>query len=142
MLNKIFIMGRLTRDPELRRTQGDKPVANFSLAVDRDIKNKQTGERETDFIDVVAWGPTADFAAKYLSKGRMVVADGRLQVRGWTDTEGNKRRTAEVVANALYFGDSKRDTADGQDTASPADPAPAEGKQFAELSGTDEECPF
>lgn len=141
MLNHITIMGRLTRDPEIRQTQKEKSVANFSLAVDRDMKNKQTGERETDFIDVVAWGPTADFASKYLSKGRMVVADGRLQVRNWTDNDGNKRRTAEVVANALYFGDSKRETADGQDTTSPNDSAPAESGQFSELSD-DEPLPF
>lgn len=146
MLNHITIMGRLTRDPEIRQTQGGKSVANFSLAVDRDMKNKQTGERETDFIDVVAWGPTADFASKYLSKGRMVVADGRLQVRNWTDDNGNKRRSAEVVANALYFGDSKRDSSDGYthtdtDTA-PASDSPAEGSQFAELSDDDGDLPF
>ena len=104
MLNKIFIMGRLTRDPELRRTQSGIAVTSFSLAVDRDFKT-QSGEKETDFIDVVAWRATA----KYFTKGRMAVVEGRLQMRDWTDKEGNKRRSAEVVADNVYFGDSKRD---------------------------------
>ncbi len=141
MLNHITIMGRLTRDPEIRHTQRETSVANFSLAVDRDMKNKQTGERETDFIDVVAWGNTADFVSKYLSKGRMVVVDGRLQMRNWTDKEGNKRRSAEVVADNVYFGDSK--PADSSNTA-PNYPEPAEPAepQFTEQTGDDEECPF
>ena len=108
MLNKIFIMGRLTRDPELRRTQAGIAVTSFSLAVDRDFKT-QSGEKETDFIDVVAWRATAEFVAKYFTKGRMAVVEGRLQMRDWTDKEGNKRRSAEVVADNVYFGDSKRD---------------------------------
>jgi len=112
MLNKIFIMGRLTRDPELRRTQSGTAVTSFSLAVDRDFKS-QSGEKETDFIDVVAWRSTAEFVAKYFTKGRMAVVTGRLQIRNWTDKEGNKRRSAEVVADNVYFGDSKRDNADG-----------------------------
>ncbi len=97
MLNKIFIMGRLTRDPELRRTQSGTAVTSFSLAVDRDYKS-QSGEKETDFIDVVAWRATAEFVAKYFTKGRMAVVEGRLQIRAWTDKEGNNRRSAEVVA--------------------------------------------
>ena len=109
MLNKIFIMGRLTRDPELRRTQTGTPVASFSLAVDRDFKDKQTGERTTDFIDVVAWRVTAEFVQRYFTKGRVAVVEGRLQVREWTDKEGGRRRSAEVVAENVYFGDSKRD---------------------------------
>ena len=112
MLNKIFIMGRLTRDPELRRTQSGTPVTSFSLAVDRDFKS-QSGEKETDFIDVVAWRSTAEFVAKYFTKGRMAVVEGRLQMRDWTDKDGNKRRSAEVVADNVYFGDSKRDNAEG-----------------------------
>lgn len=108
MLNKIFIMGRLTRDPELRRTQSGTPVTSFSLAVDRDYKS-QSGEKETDFIDVVAWRATAEFVAKYFTKGRMAVVEGRLQMRDWTDKDGNKRVAAEVVADNVYFGDSKRD---------------------------------
>ena len=108
MLNKIFIMGRLTRDPELRRTQSGTPVTSFSLAVDRDYKT-QSGEKETDFIDVVAWRATAEFVAKYFTKGRMAVVEGRLQLRDWTDKDGNKRRSAEVVADNIYFGDSRRD---------------------------------
>ena len=109
MLNKIFIMGRLARDPELRRTQTGTPVASFRLAVDRDFKDKSTGERSTDWIDVVAWRQTAEFVSRYFTKGRMAVVEGRLQMRDWTDKEGNKRTTAEVVADNVYFGDSKRD---------------------------------
>lgn len=109
MLNKIFIMGRLTRDPELRRTQSGTAVASFSLAVDRDFKN-QNGEKETDFIDVVAWRSSAEFVSKYFAKGRMAVVEGRLQIRDWTDRDGGKRRSAEVVADNIYFGDSKRDS--------------------------------
>lgn len=106
MLNTIFIMGRLTRDPELRHTTTGTPVTSFTLAVDRDRKG-QNGEKETDFIDVVAWSKTAEFVSKYFSKGRMAVVQGRLQIRDWMDKEGNKRRTAEVVADNVYFGDSK-----------------------------------
>lgn len=122
MLNKIFLMGRLTRDPELRHTQSGVAVASFSLAVDRDFKDKATGEKVTDFIDVVAWRQTGEFAAKYFAKGRMAVVEGRLQIRDWTDKEGNKRRSAEVVADNVYFGDSKpkdgSDSADGGDVPS------------------------
>ena len=109
MLNKIFIMGRLTRDPELRQTQSGTPVASFTLAVDRDFKDKSTGERTTDFIDVVAWRQTGEFVSRYFTKGRMAVVEGRLQIRDWTDKDGNKRRSAEVVSDQVYFGDSKRD---------------------------------
>ncbi len=109
MLNHIVIMGRLTRDPELRRTQSGTPVVSFSLAVDRDFASREGGERQTDFIDVVAWRGTAEFVSKYFGKGRMAVVSGRLQIRDWTDRDGNKRRTAEVVADNVYFGDSKRD---------------------------------
>lgn len=110
MLNHIVIMGRLTKDPELRRTQSGVAVASFSLAVDRDYK-PENGERETDFIDVVVWRSSAEFVSKYFSKGRMAVVSGRLQIRPWTDKDGNKRRSAEVVADNVYFGDSKRDDA-------------------------------
>ena len=109
MLNKIFLMGRLTHDPELRRTGSGTAVASFSLAVDRDFKS-QSGEKETDFIDIVAWRNTAEFVSKYFTKGRMAVVEGRLQIRDWTDKEGNKRRSSEVVADSIYFGDSKKDT--------------------------------
>ena len=155
MLNKIFIMGRLTRDPELRRTQTGTPVASFTLAVDRDFKDKSTGERTTDFIDVVAWRQTGEFVSRFFTKGRMAVVEGRLQMRDWTDKEGNKRRSAEVVADNVYFGDSRRD-GDGGGYSAPAYgsvpaadysapsgyAAPAEGNQFAELSGDDGELPF
>ena len=107
MLNKIIIMGRLTIDPELRRTGSGTAVTSFSLACDRDFKS-QSGEKETDFIEVVAWKNTAEFVSKYFSKGRMAVVEGRLQIRDWTDKAGNKRTTAEVVADNVYFADSKR----------------------------------
>ena len=110
MLNHITIMGRLTRDPELRRTGSGIAVASFSLAVDRDYSPRDGGERETDFIDCVAWRQTGEFVSKYFTKGRMAVVSGRLQIRSWTDKDGNKRRTAEVVADNVYFGDSKRDS--------------------------------
>ena len=113
MLNRIVIMGRLTRDPELRRTQNGTAVTSFSVAVDRDFKSRESGEKATDFIDVVAWRQTAEFVCQYFTKGRMAVVSGRLQIRNWTDKEGNKRRSAEVVADNVYFGDSKRDNADG-----------------------------
>jgi single-strand DNA-binding protein len=154
MLNKIFIMGRLTRDPELRRTQSGTAVTSFSLAVDRDFKS-QSGEKETDFIDVVAWRSTAEFVAKYFAKGRMAVVEGRLQMRDWTDRDGNKRRSAEVVADNIYFGDSRRDGADrgesfGGGYNAPAYGAPSGGysapvggtSDFAEIDEEDGELPF
>ena len=110
MLNHITIMGRLTRDPELRRTGTGIAVASFTVAVDRDFGGRDGGEKETDFIDCVAWRQTGEFVSKYFTKGRMIVVSGRLQIRSWTDKEGNKRRTAEVVADNCYFGDSKRDS--------------------------------
>ena len=113
MLNHIVIMGRLTRDPELRRTASGIAVASFTLAVDRDFAAKDGGERETDFIDCVAWRQTGEFVSKYFAKGRMAVVSGRLQIRNWTDKEGNKRRSAEVVADNVYFGESKRDSEGG-----------------------------
>ena len=156
MLNKIILMGRLTRDPELRRTQSGTAVASFTLAVDRDFKNKETGEKSTDFIDIVAWRQTGEFVSKYFTKGRMAVVEGRLQLRDWTDRDGNKRRSAEVVADNVYFGDSRRDGDGagygGYQQSAPAAPAPSStapmggygapmGDQFAELSD-DGELPF
>ena len=108
MLNHIVIMGRLTRDPELRRTGTGIAVASFTVAVDRDFGGRDGGERETDFIDCVAWRQTGEFVSKYFTKGSMIVVSGRLQIRGWTDKDGNKRRSAEVVADNVYFGESKR----------------------------------
>lgn len=113
MLNNITIMGRLTKDPEIRRTGSGIAVTSFTLAVDRDFAPKNGGEKETDFIDCVAWKNTAEFVSKYFAKGRMAVVSGRLQIRGWTDKDGSKRRTAEVVADSVYFGDSKKDDATG-----------------------------
>lgn len=143
MLNKIIIMGRLTRDPELRRTQSGTAVTSFSLAVDRDFKS-QSGEKETDFIDIVAWRNTADFVSKYFSKGRMAVVEGRLQIRDWVDKDGGKRRSAEVIADNVYFGDSKRDgdsgTSGGYHTA--GRPADVSANDFAEIGEEDGELPF
>ena len=113
MLNHIVIMGRLPRDPELRRTGSGVAVASFTVAVDRDFGGRDGGEKETDFIDCVAWRQTGEFVSKYFTKGRMIVVSGRLQIRSWTDKDGNKRRTAEVVADNVYFGDSKRDNDGG-----------------------------
>ena len=112
MLNRIIVMGRMTRDPELRRTNSGTAVASFTVAVDRDFKS-QSGEKETDFIDVVAWRNTAEFVSKYFAKGRMAVVEGRLQLRDWTDKDGNKRRNAEVLADNIYFGDAKKDADSG-----------------------------
>lgn len=140
MLNKIFIMGRLTRDPELRRTQNGTAVTSFSLAVDRDYKNAD-GTKDTDFIDVVAWRSTAEFASKYFAKGRMSVVEGRLQLRDWTDKDGNKRRSAEVLADSIYFGDSRKDAQDGsfQPAAGGVD---VSGPDFREVDEDDGDMPF
>jgi len=119
MLNKILLMGRLVRDPELRHTGSGTAVASFTLAVDRDYKT-QSGEKETDFIDIVAWRSTAEFVSKYFIKGRMAVVEGRLQIRDWTDKDGGRRRSAEVVADNVYFGDSKRPVSDS-DTQRPGE---------------------
>ncbi len=117
MLNHIIVMGRLTRDPEMRRTGSGVAVASFTLAVDRDFATKDGGEKETDFIDCVAWRQTGEFVSKYFAKGRMAVVSGRLQVRSYTDKDGNKRRTAEIVADNVYFGDSKKDAENGNSGA-------------------------
>lgn len=126
-LNHIVLMGRLTRDPELRHTQQGTAVASFSLAVDRPGQNKVT-----DFIDIVAWRNTADFVATYFTKGRMAVVEGRLQIRDWTDRDGTKRRTAEVVADNVYFADSRRDDDAGAPASRPAATAQTYGNQFTE----------
>lgn len=142
MLNRIVLMGRLTRDPELRHTQAGTPVASFSLAVERDFKDKATGEKTTDFIDIVAWRQTAEFVSRFFTKGRMAVVEGRLQLRDWTDRDGNKRRTAEVLAEHVYFGDSKRDAeTGGAYTPPPAEPGSG-GAEFAELTDDNGELPF
>ncbi|MBQ9762573.1 MAG: single-stranded DNA-binding protein [Oscillospiraceae bacterium] len=120
MLNHITIMGRLTRDPELRRTGSGIAVASFTVAVDRDFGKNENGEKETDFIDCVAWRQTGEFVSKYFAKGSMIVVSGRLQIRSWTDKDGNKRRTAEVVADNCYFGESKRSNDGGSYNAAPS----------------------
>nr|DAL97670.1 MAG TPA: Single strand binding protein [Caudoviricetes sp.]DAV17884.1 MAG TPA: Single strand binding protein [Caudoviricetes sp.] len=142
MLNKIFIMGRLTRDPELRRTQNGTAVTSFTMAVDRDFKNAD-GTKDTDFIDVVAWRNTAEFVSKYFGKGRMAVVEGRLQLRDWTDKDGNKRRNAEVLADNIYFGDSKKegDSSGGYKAAGKAVDVEPEAGDFAEVED-DGDLPF
>ncbi len=140
MLNHIALMGRLTRNPEMRHTASNIPVASFTLAVDRDRKN-QNGDKETDFIDVVAWRNTAEFVSKYFGKGQMAVVVGRLQIRDWTDKDGNKRRTAEVVADSVYFGEGKKENADYSGYI-PQHPAPSEPTNYAVLEDDDRELPF
>ena len=159
MLNHITIMGRLTRDPELRRTGSGVAVASFTVAVDRDFGGRDGGEKETDFIDCVAWRQTGEFVSKYFTKGSMIVVSGRLQIRPWTDKDGNKRRTAEVVADNCYFGESKRSSESGSSYggnayggnsySAPAAPsfggysAPAApASDFAMLDDDDAQLPF
>ncbi len=155
MLNHIVLMGRLTRDPELRYTNSNVPVASFRIAVDRDFGRGENGEKQTDFIDVVAWRQTGEFVSKYFTKGSMAVVSGRLQMRDWTDRDGNKRTSAEVVADNVYFGDSKRRDDGGEPPArsnsysnrsSSQDSygqssAPSRGA-FEDLSDDDGELPF
>ena len=159
MLSHITIMGRLTREPELRRTGSGIAVASFTLAVDRDYSPKDGGERETDFIDCVAWRQTGEFVSKYFTKGSMAVVSGRLQIRGWTDKDGNKRRSAEVVADNVYFGESKRSSDSGNAYGGNAyggnpygqsagafggyaAPASAPASDFAMLEDDDAQLPF
>lgn len=141
MLNKIFIMGRLVADPELSHTQSGTAVASLRLAVDRDFKDKDTGERKADFINVVAWRSTAEFIARNFSKGRMAVVEGRLQMRDWTDKDGNKRTTAEVVADNIYFADSKRETQPERNAPDSSFPA-AKSDGFEEIDEGDDALPF
>ena len=147
MLNHITIMGRLTRDPELRRTGSGIAVASFTLAVDRDYK-PDGGERECDFIDCVAWRQSGEFVSKYFSKGRMAVVDGRLQIRSWTDKDGNKRRSAEVVADNVYFGDSKKEQTTGGAAYGSSYgnyggyAVPGPGSDFAPIEDDDAQLPF
>ena len=144
MLNHIVIMGRLTRDPELRYTQSQTPVVSFSLAVDRDFGGKDGGEKQTDFIDCVAWSQKAEFVNKYFTKGRMAVVSGRLQIRDWTDREGGKRRSAEIVADNVYFGSYGGN--DGGRTPGGAHVDPGgnvgQGAPFSEMCDEDGELPF
>ena len=144
MLNHIDLMGRLTRDPELRYTQSQLPVVSFSIAVDRDFGGRDGSERQTDFIDIVAWRSTAEFVSKYFTKGSMAVVSGRLQIRDWTDRDGNKRRSAEVVADSVYFGESKREGQSQQTSSAPAPTPqqPAQQQTFQNLPDDDGELPF
>ena len=141
MLNKIILMGRLTRDPELRQTQSGTKVASFALAVDRDFAG-QDGKRETDFIDCVAWRGTGEFAAKYFTRGQMAAVEGRLQVRDWTDKDGNKRRQAEILCENVYFGESKS-TGGGLDQYGYDNEGQKYGESpFNEIGDEDGELPF
>ena len=152
MLNHITIMGRLVREPELRRTGSGIAVTSFTVAVDRDFSGRDGGEKETDFIDCVAWRQTGEFVQKYFTKGSMIVVSGRLQIRGWTDKDGNKRRTAEVVADNVYFGESKRSEGGSYGGNTYSAPAPSYGggysapaapaSDFAMLDGDDAQLPF
>lgn len=137
MLNRICIMGRITRDLELRRTQDGTAVTSFTVAVDDDFKSKATGEKKTYFFDVVAWRQSAEVVCQYLGKGRMVVVEGKLTVRDWTDKDGNKRRNAEIIADNIYFGDSKRN-----DATEPHFTVESAAGDFAEVSEDDGELPL
>ena len=139
MLNKVFIMGRLARDPELRRTQSGIAVASFTLAVDRDYKDKASGERAVDWIDCTAWRQAGEFVSRYFTKGRMAVVEGRLQITDWTDKDGNKRRKTEVVVEQIYFGDSKPA---GQSSAPPQNYGAPPAQEYTELNDDDGELPF
>jgi len=147
-MNQIVIMGRLTRDPELRHTPNGVAVASFTLAVDRGFAPKDGGEKQTDFIDVVAWRNTAEFISKYFVKGQMAAVTGRLQIRDWTDKDGNKRRSAEVVADNIYFTESKKSReanfgpVDAKDEYPSGFSTPVESSDFAELTMDDGELPF
>ena len=147
-MNHVAIMGRLTRDPERRETQSGIPVTSFSLAVDRGYTSKDGGERQTDFIDVVAWRNTADFVARYFVKGQMAAVTGRLQISDWTDKDNIKRKKAEVVADNVYFTESKRNTEASLGTANPKEDfgagytTPVESSDFAELDMDDGDLPF
>lgn len=142
MLNRILLQGRLVADPELRHTPSGVAVASFRLAVDRDFKDRETGEKKADFINIVAWRSTAEFVSRYFNKGRIAVVDGRLQMRDYTDRDGNKRTAAEVVAEHVYFGDTQRDAGSGGEGGySGGYSAPADG-QFAGLDDDDGELPF
>ena len=154
MLNKVFLQGHLVVDPELRQTPSGASVATFRIAVERDFKSKETGEKETDFVTIVTWRSTAEFVSRYFQKGRMAIVEGRLQMRNYTDRDGNKRTAAEVVADNVYFGDSRRDGESGGGYNNYSAPAPAynaapsygtpapAGDHFAELSEDDGELPF
>ena len=140
MLNHITVMGRMVRDPELRRTGSGVAVASFTVAVDRDFANN--GEKETDFIDCVAWRQLGEFVDKYFPKGKMAVVSGRLQIRSWTDKDGNKRRTAEIVAENVYFGDSKNDSTSQNNATTGFVKAENVPNNFAPIEEEDEKLPF
>ena len=141
MLNHIVLMGRLTKDVELRHTQSGTAVSSFTIAVDRDFGSKDGGEKQTDFIDIVAWRNTAEFASKYFSKGKMAIVSGRLQLRDWTDKDNNKRRSAEVVADNIYFGDSKKSESSTSNSTT-SESAHSDFESGYTESETDDDLPF
>lgn len=141
MLNHITIMGRLTANPELRRTNSGVAVTSFTLAVDRDFKNNN-GEKETDFIECVSWKNTAEFVNTYFAKGSMAVVSGRLQIRSWTDKDGNKRKTAEVVADSVYFGEGKNDKGNQNNAYTGFVKAENVPNNFTTIDEPDSDLPF
>lgn len=142
MLNEVVLMGRLTRDPEVKKTPSDVSVCSFSIACERDIVSKQTNERETDYFDIVAWRSTADFVGKYFAKGRMIIVKGRLQKRYYDDKEGNKRNVVEVVADTVYFGESKKSAESSTATTSESAPKPAAAVPDFDPNDVDDDLPF
>lgn len=144
MLNKIILQGRLVADPDLRHTQSGIAVASFRLAVERDFKDRESGEKKTDFIHVVAWRQTGEFVSRFFTKGRMAIVEGRLQIRDYTDRDGNKRTASEVLAENLYFGDSKKEETAVQQQAlvDPYASAGAMNDPFAALTNDDGVLPF
>lgn len=143
MLNHITLAGRLVRNPELRRTQNGTAVASFTLACERDFKN-ESGDREVDFIDCVAWRKTAELVSGYFTKGRMAIVSGRMQIRVWTDKDGNRRKSAEILVDNIYFGDSKPQAEDAATEATGAEPLTygTDKERYSEIAEDDDQCPF
>lgn len=136
MLNKVFLQGRLVADPELRHTQQGTPVASYRLAVDRDYKSKDSNAQNTDFVNIVSWRNTAEFVSRYFTKGRMMLVEGRLQMRNYTDKDGNRRVAAEVVTDNVHFADSRKDGSNNEDGSL------QESAGFEELADDDGDLPF
>ena len=136
MLNKVFLQGRLVADPELRHTQQGTPVASYRLAVDRDYKSKDSNAQNTDFVNIVSWRNAAEFVSRYFTKGRMMLVEGRLQMRSYTDKDGNRRVAAEVVTDNVHFADSRKDGSNNEDGSL------QESAGFGELTDDDGDLPF
>ena len=142
MLNRITLMGRLTRDPEIRHTSNGTTVTSFTLAVERDFKDQSSGQKVTDFIDCVACRHVGEFVSRYFTKGRMAVVEGRLQVEAWKDANGNRRRSTKVVADSVYFGDSKNNKNASEGNAKESDFPQEPTQEFEEVNEDDGELPF